>query len=464
MMATGVDIFADFEFVNFKKYSEGKRKLTRKRKILDAKKFDIYPPESHYSFQVASGGDLSIVCGGGARFRDGSWDSNTELYRFVFGCDPDDVWLNTITTLNTSGATLPPLSGAQAVFLPAVNQGILFGGLNLSHYSATNDLFTIDMNIRRNTVRVDLHYAEKPSGELLSSAKTQKGAKITPRFGHSLICMSDNKAVCFGGVTLHRRESVSVYAQNIFSHKCDDSNVYILQVDCQEATWRECTVNGPALLQSFHSAVRSSPNTVLSCGGIVTEGHNKRRAHLGVVHMYTFDEGYHSCTIQDVQITNAPDYGLSSHSMCLFNDTDVIIVGGYISKSVSDEYPEVSKSVHLLSLGNTCLTSSKESATSDGCTAGATIFRAGPAIIILGGTEKSISLFTKAIIHADSCALDKDCNIDSSTTSPIAWVQCDGCKLWFHLFCLGKTAIPSDQDWFCEGCMNDLKKKRQKTK
>ena len=41
--------FADFEFVNFKKYSEGKRKLTRKRKILDANKFDIYPPEGRTS-------------------------------------------------------------------------------------------------------------------------------------------------------------------------------------------------------------------------------------------------------------------------------------------------------------------------------------------------------------------------------------------------------------------------------
>jgi hypothetical protein len=68
-MSTSSDIFAEFDFVNFKKYSEGKRKLTRKRKILDAKKFDIYPPEGHFSYEVRSGTGVSIVCGGGASFQ-----------------------------------------------------------------------------------------------------------------------------------------------------------------------------------------------------------------------------------------------------------------------------------------------------------------------------------------------------------------------------------------------------------
>ena len=174
--------------------------------------------------------------------------------------------------------------------------------------------------------------------------------------------------------------------------------------------------------------------------------------------MYTFDEGHHSCTIQDVQITNAPDYGLSSHSMCLFNDTDIIIVGGYISKSVSDEYPEMSKSVHLLSLYRQQVFDIQQGIC-DFWWLYCWCYR-----IPCRPSDNHPWGYWKTIIHADSCALDKDCNIDSRTTSPIAWVQCDGCNLWYHLFCLGKTAIVSGQDWFCESCMNALRKKRQQNK
>jgi hypothetical protein len=116
----------------------------------------------------------------------------------VFGCDTDDVWLDTITTVSTSGAILPPLTGAQAVFIPGVNMGILFGGLNLSSYSSTNDLFTIDMNVRRNSARIELHYAEKTTGDLMAKALTQTGVPMSARFGHTMIAINDDTAVCFG--------------------------------------------------------------------------------------------------------------------------------------------------------------------------------------------------------------------------------------------------------------------------
>jgi hypothetical protein len=222
----------------------------------------------------------------------------------VFGCDTDDVWLDTITTVSSSGAILSPLTGAQAVLIPGVNMGILFGGLNLSSYSSTNDMFTIDMNVRRNSARIELHYAEKPTGNLMAKALTQTGVPMSARFGHTMIAINDDTAVCFGGVTLHRRETVAVYARSTFSHKCNDGGIYILDVERRAVNWRKCTSTGPELLRSFQSGVKVNHSTILACGGIVTEGHSRHRAPLGTVHLLIFSEDYNTCTLQPVSISN----------------------------------------------------------------------------------------------------------------------------------------------------------------
>ena len=58
----------------------------------------------------------------------------------------------------------------------------------------------------------------------------------------------------------------------------------------------------------------------------------------------------------------------------------------------------------------------------------------------------------------------------------IEWIQCDICKKWFHLHCLGLNPLPEDKNYFCEKCeestehilnfkspvKNDLKYKRKR--
>ena len=36
----------------------------------------------------------------------------------------------------------------------------------------------------------------------------------------------------------------------------------------------------------------------------------------------------------------------------------------------------------------------------------------------------------------------------------VHWVQCDGCELWFHLYCIGlkPEQVSEDEDFICKAC------------
>lgn len=45
------------------------------------------------------------------------------------------------------------------------------------------------------------------------------------------------------------------------------------------------------------------------------------------------------------------------------------------------------------------------------------------------------------------------CLACSSQDSPEAMVICDSCSKGFHLSCSGLPAIPEDDEWQCQGCL-----------
>jgi len=62
----------------------------------------------------------------------------------------------------------------------------------------------------------------------------------------------------------------------------------------------------------------------------------------------------------------------------------------------------------------------------------------------------------------DCSARDPPCK--RPTGKQVHWVQCDGCQLWFHLFCLGMkpTQIKEDEDFLCSHCKEHFSKGKKK--
>merc|ERR1712223_2249035 len=58
----------------------------------------------------------------------------------------------------------------------------------------------------------------------------------------------------------------------------------------------------------------------------------------------------------------------------------------------------------------------------------------------------------------------EDCSAKPKCLRPIGkqvqWVQCDGCELWFHLYCLGlrPDQVKEDEDFYCKDCKPATKK------
>lgn len=46
----------------------------------------------------------------------------------------------------------------------------------------------------------------------------------------------------------------------------------------------------------------------------------------------------------------------------------------------------------------------------------------------------------------------------------VHWVQCDGCELWFHLYCIGlkPEQVSEDQDFICKTCKPNKNKVPEK--
>ena len=59
MMADNIEALdiENFRFLNFRKFSEDKRKITRKKHLLNIDSKEIYPPEGHLAFLLEEGSD-----------------------------------------------------------------------------------------------------------------------------------------------------------------------------------------------------------------------------------------------------------------------------------------------------------------------------------------------------------------------------------------------------------------------
>ena len=143
---------------------------------------------------------------------------------------------------------------------------------------------------------------------------------------------------------------------------------------------------------------------------------------------------------------------LSSHTTTALADT-LYIYGGYTQQQaeVDERYPASSSIMYKIDTNTWKLDAEPIDAAY--ATAGASSSFLGESLlIVIGGTNKSINIYTKMAVPPDICDLGDSCNIEQSQTTPIPWILCEHCKKWLHMFCLGLQAAPVN-DYVCNKCL-----------
>ena len=83
-------------------------------------------------------------------------------------------------------------------------------------------------------------------------------------------------------------------------------------------------------------------------------------------------------------------------------------------------------------------------------------------LLINGGTQKAMSLFTRKSLMPDKCGLGDACTIDENFVSPIPWISCDGkCQRWLHMHCITLKVVPKG-NLYCDQCCKSKKVAKRK--
>ena len=76
-----------------------------------------------------------------------------------------------------------------------------------------------------------------------------------------------------------------------------------------------------------------------------------------------------------------------------------------------------------------------------------------------GGRERGGRVRRKDVERHEGGNSEDDCSANNPrckrpTGKQVHWVQCDGCQLWFHLYCIGlkPAQISEEEDFMCKAC------------
>lgn len=78
--------------------------------------------------------------------------------------------------------------------------------------------------------------------------------------------------------------------------------------------------------------------------------------------------------------------------------------------------------------------------------------------------SSSSSALSKKKAESSSEDEAEDCSAKPSCKKPVGkevhWVQCDGCELWFHLYCIGlkQEQVKEDEEFICKACKPPINK------
>ena len=506
--ATATVNLEGYRFVSFKSKTEDRRKYTRKRHLLNISIKEVYPPEGHLLFTSFQnkGTDCSdsdtgseieeqptnidenirncFLIGGARKAEESTWQFSNELYTIIFNHSRSDFWLeDTIchTANKFSGASLPGLTYSSGfVFEQQESDDIAFiiwGGNNLSRFEPVNELYclsqqTVRKKIKYNTT-IFLPSSDGFEDPRFRNIKLQNGDIPAARFGHSLTKVSVCKAIMFGGLCMPKRNTIAANCSDIFEQSNAPGQLFVLELNPAadfdattvnvRPTWKKVNTINETLERSFHTAtfIESLQSIVVLGGVSYKDGVASACFSLEeIVILKIEDLSGNFISLKTEKIPSLKDIYLSGHASTASptEDTHIYLFGGYEQNSSAYD-KNIRPSSNLFVIDVVRKQAIKKIAPNSMATACHSLtFVSQAVLIILGGTNQSIQLFTSKELVPDKCDLGTRCTIDDTFISPIPWIQCDGiCKRWLHQFCINLKIVPKNE-FICDQCKSSVKR------
>ena len=347
------------------------------------------------------------------------------------------------------GSTVPPLHAAAAVKVDELVY--IFGGQRLDIFCAADDFYSL--NIKNKDITI-VNTENTPS----------------PRYGHTMDKIYDRYIMLYGGLTMDLRFSDHNVVDR-FRQIGTNNLIYIF--DIQTNKWS--TIDLPALSpRSFHSTTVlniGDISQVIILGGISKTVNSCERLPINEINIITFndrciDDVTFRKVIYNIQI---PTY-ISSHKCTFFRDR-LHIFGG-LRVSSPDAKPDAGGSASYSSINifddqtsivnydiNICAADYKTYGHSQ-------LYLSDDTLLIMGGSIKSMYVYSTKFLPPASCDLGNECIINESeeiyTQISIPWIQCDLCHKWIHKFCAQVTKEPVV--FHCNACSTYRSDARRATK
>lgn len=235
--------------------------------------------------------------------------------------------------------------------------------------------------------------------------------------------------------------------------------------DVSTNIWSKIALPG-VCCRAYHTAVfLPKQSSVLILGGVQYEsvGATKRLDLRNVVCLKG-DPVSLKFSLQVFSITYDRPVFISNHASVLSDCDDKLYVYGgmqqaepHIPTDVNSVQYEGAATMFVIDISEPdnwkCSSVQAEYAQSDFRTRGHSMVQLSPdCIMITGGVQKSIFMYTTTMMVPDPCDLREKCCIsDSDVVSPIPWINCDFCLRWLHQFCVKISKIPKNQSK-CPDC------------
>ena len=300
----------------------------------------------------------------------------------------------------------------------------IFGGLDPEQRSCNNDLLVCKL---------------QSEDKLVVSKSSRDVSDVWPseRFGHSFNQLNDNILMLVGGNNMPNRHSNLPDASNIFHTEPVADVLYVYWKE--ENFWQHITTESElSCKRAFHATCRFVINGIdfLIVSGGLTYDNCWRSLPMSKTFIVKVDES-NQVQIKEKMLHLSAEIYISDHSI-LFNRNKILFVGGVVSSNESS-VPQLNTSVEVFNYLNgqhiQQINVGQEYCTS----ACSSVILPDNSVIVPGGNQRRISVFTYKTMNADKCFhWDKhfvtDCIISQSCEVTPAWIQCDMCSTWMHLF------------------------------
>ena len=343
--------------------------------------------------------------------------------------------------ISTVGAKFPGLHCSAGVSVEG--KVLVWGGLDLENYNTIDELFVLKF---KNVSTIDVEIVQRPSG---ISVRKLLGDIPSHRCGHTLNVVHNNIIIMHGGMQIDLTGTQETI----------DNDFYIF--DHKTLQWQRIPDLPNVPFRAYHSACEVHINGVASIiylGGLQRQGTTTTRHPLNELTVFKVLSSV-SFHVETVHISELPSFGVSYLSSA-FIDPYIFVVGGCTSEdlkgtntitimNIAEKTGEVINiDEQFRSAGHSCLR------LSDDC------------LMICGGLSKQYFTYSSKSMLPGVCDLEEQCVIkNSSETSPIAWVFCEGiCKRWLHQFCVGVLNKSLKGKFLCSDCTRKRQKPNKKRK